>query len=111
MSQYRKAHDSHRDAVRDVAKASGYHEIHDSGPCLDGRLVLFADEVGALDYLHGDGTLGHRARVQYNPAGEVEQASLRVDNEPRANVGGSRGNGGQRLLWTLQMFNDNRIGE
>jgi hypothetical protein len=96
----------HLDAVRDMATVAGLTQIHDSGPCLDGRLAIFADEIAAHDYLHGNSKriAGVFVEVGFNRAGEIARASMRINRSPIADITGNTGSAGQRLLWTLQMF-------
>lgn len=92
------------DAIRSIAGPNGLELVHDSGPCLDGRHLVYGDPEFAEDYLNGPGTAGTVIRVWFNRRGEVDRASKRVDDEPAADVTGTRGDAGSRLLWTLQMF-------
>jgi hypothetical protein len=94
------------DAVQQLANVSGLKQIHDSGPSYDGKLVVFADEAQAREYLHGAGSkdVGVLVEVTFNHRGEVGKVRARVDCEPRCDITGDRGNGGERLLWTLELF-------
>lgn len=97
---------THLDALRDVAKAYGYTEIYDSGPC-DGKLVIFGDAEYADDYLNGPGVLGMWIEVTFNHHGEVVYARLMVDNARIGQVARDRGTAGERLVWTAQLFIEN----
>ncbi|MFZ0714688.1 hypothetical protein [Mycobacterium sp.] len=87
----------------DVAGAAGLRPIYDSGPCFDGKLVIFADEQYADDYLHRKASAGTRVEVTFGHDGTVARASKFDDDECTAHVSGVVGSG-ERLLWTLQMF-------
>lgn len=107
MTTTRTAPD-HLDAIRDVAKAYGYTAIYDSGPC-DGKLVIFGDDEMAHDHLHGSGVLGKAIHVRVNMHGEVEHATLHIDNAPMAEytVRTEHGSAGERLIWTATIFIEN----
>lgn len=94
------------DAVQQLANVSGLKQIHDSGPSYDGKLVVFADDAQAREYLHGAGSkdVGVLVEVTFNHRGEVAKLHARVDGEPRCDITGDRGNGGERLLWALELF-------
>jgi hypothetical protein len=93
------------DAVQQLASVSGLKPIHDSGPSYDGKLVVFADDAQAREYLHGAGSkdVGVLVEVTFNQRGEVAKVRARVDGE-RRDITGDRGNAGERLLWTLELF-------
>lgn len=95
------------DAVRAFAEYFGYTEIHDSGPCIDGRLVIFGDAEYAADYLHGRGVLGARLDVNFDRRGEVDSARLTVDNTRVDEVARGKGSSGERLVWTAQLLIEN----
>ncbi|MEB3023464.1 MULTISPECIES: hypothetical protein [Mycolicibacter] len=97
----------HLDAISDVAKASGYGAVYDSGPGHEGKLVIFGDAEFAEDYLHGKGILGKAIYVRCNRRGEIARAELRIDNAPVGAVLPERGNAGERLVWTAALFIDN----
>lgn len=95
------------DAVQQLASVSGLTQIHDSCPGnVDGKLVVFADDAQAREYLHGAGSkdVGTIVEVVFDHHGEVTKLRARVDGAPRCDITGDRGNGGERLLWTLELF-------
>lgn len=97
------------DAVCQLANVSGLIQIHDSGPVDVGRVVVFGDQAQAREYLlgarlgAGSKDVGVLVEVTFNRLGEVAKVRARVDGEPR-DISGDRGNGGERLLWTLELF-------
>jgi len=96
----------HKSAIVDLAKTVGMQVIHDSGPALDGRLIIIADDTFAHTYLHGGpkDTDGVEVKVYFNTNGEVERAYKKVDGVLKGGGPMSNGNAGQRLLWTLHLF-------
>jgi hypothetical protein len=94
------------DAVQQLASVSGLTQIHDSGPGYHGKLVVFADDAQAREYLHGAGSkdVGTIVEVTFDQHGEVTTLRARVDGVARRAITGDRGNGGERLLWTLELF-------
>ncbi|AQA07021.1 hypothetical protein BVC93_31505 (plasmid) [Mycobacterium sp. MS1601] len=95
------------DAVRAFAEYYGYTQIHDSGPCLDGKLAIFGDAEYAHDYLHGRGVRGKRIDVNFDRRGEVDYAHLTVDNTRIEEVARGQGSSGERLVWTAKLFIEN----
>ncbi|CAM3308970.1 hypothetical protein [Tsukamurella hominis] len=95
------------DAITAIAKTHGMTPCYDSGPALDGRLLVFGDEKHCDDYLHGRGVLGRRIEIAFTTRGAIETARETIDDKETARVPAG-GDIGTRLLRVLQLFDDPR---
>ena len=87
----------HKSAIVDLAKTVGINVIYS-----ENNYIELGDDVQAnSSATENDGVL---VTVSFNDRGEVKEAHKRVNGETKGDVTGTRGNAGQRLLWTLHMF-------